>query len=41
LTANDDEKCLGEGIVLTLDPSGKSYSVEVPSKKTKKSYDVK
>lgn len=41
LTANDDEKCAGEGVVLTLDPSGKSYTVEVPSKKTKKTYDVK
>lgn len=41
LTANDDEKCEGNGLVLTLDPSGKSYTVEVPSKKTKKTYAVK
>ncbi|MBI3856762.1 MAG: MBL fold metallo-hydrolase [Planctomycetes bacterium] len=41
LTANDDEKCEGFGIQLTLDPSGKSYTVEVPSKKTKKTYAVK
>ena len=41
LTANDDEKCEGNGIVLTLDPDGKSYTVEVPSKKTKKTYSVK
>ncbi|MBV8879883.1 MAG: hypothetical protein JO332_07975, partial [Planctomycetaceae bacterium] len=41
LTANDGEKCEGEGIVLTLDPSGKTYTVGVPSKKTKKTYDVK
>jgi competence protein ComEC len=41
LTANDDEKCEGNGIVLTLDGTGKSYSVEVPSKKTKKTYPVK
>jgi competence protein ComEC len=41
LTANDDEKCEGHGIVLTLDPSGKSYTVEVPSKKTKKTFAVK
>lgn len=41
LTANDDEKCEGHGIVLTLDPSGKSYTVEVPSKKTKRTYAVK
>jgi beta-lactamase superfamily II metal-dependent hydrolase len=41
LTANDDEKCEGEGIVLTLDPAGKSYTVDVPSKKTKRTYAVK
>jgi beta-lactamase superfamily II metal-dependent hydrolase len=41
LTANDDLNCEGYGIVLTVEPSGKSYSVEVPSKKTKKSYAVK
>jgi len=29
------------GIVLTVDPSGKNYAVEVPSKKTRKTYDVK
>ena len=41
LTANDDEKCEAQGIVLTVEPSGKSYTVEVPSKKTRKSYAVK
>ncbi len=41
LTANDDEKCAGEGIVLIVDSSGKTYTVEVPSKKTKKTYPVK
>jgi beta-lactamase superfamily II metal-dependent hydrolase len=41
LTANDDEKCEGNGIVLTVDAAGKNYTVEVPSKKTKKSYSVK
>jgi beta-lactamase superfamily II metal-dependent hydrolase len=41
LTANDDEKCEGLGVVLSVDPSGKSYTVEVPSKKTKKTYAVK
>jgi competence protein ComEC len=41
LTANDDEKCEGQGIVLTLDPSGKSYTVEVPSKKTRRTYAVR
>jgi hypothetical protein len=41
LTANDDEKCEGLGIVVTVDPSGKTYRVEVPSKKTMRTYPVK
>jgi hypothetical protein len=41
LTANDDEKCEGHGILLTVEPSGKSYTVDVPSKKTRKTYAVK
>jgi hypothetical protein len=41
LTANDDLTCEGHGIVLTVEPSGRSYTVEVPSKKTKKSYAVR
>lgn len=41
LTANDEEKCEGHGIVLSYDPSGKNYTLEVPSKKTKKTYTVK
>jgi len=41
LTANDDEKCEGHGIVLTVEPGGKSYTVDVPSKKTKKTFAVK
>jgi beta-lactamase superfamily II metal-dependent hydrolase len=41
LTANDDLECKGDGVVLTVDPSGKNYTVEVPSKKTKKTYSVK
>ena len=40
-TANDEEKCAGEGVRLVVDPSGKSYTVEVPAKKTKRTYDVK
>jgi beta-lactamase superfamily II metal-dependent hydrolase len=39
--ANDDEKCSGEGISLSVEPSGKSYTVEVPSKKTKRTYATK
>ncbi len=41
LVANDEEACQGEGIRLTLDPSGASYTVEVPSKKTRKTYAVR
>lgn len=41
LTANDEKKCEGNGIVLTVDAGGKTYAVEVPSKKTKKTYAVK
>jgi len=41
LTANDDEKCEAAGILVTVDPSGKSYAVEVPSKRTKRTYLVK
>jgi beta-lactamase superfamily II metal-dependent hydrolase len=41
LTANDEENCEGHGIVLTVEPGGKRYTVEVPSKKTKKTYSSK
>ena len=41
LTANDGETCQGEGIQVTVDPSGRSYTVEVPSKKTSRTYSVK
>lgn len=39
--ANDDAKCEGNGIVLTLDPRAKSYSVEVGGKKTRRTYSLK
>ncbi len=39
--ANDDEKCEGHGLVLTVAPDGKSYTVEVPSKGTKKTFQTK
>jgi len=41
LTANDDEACEGSGIVLAVGPSGKNYTVEVPSKRTKRTFEVK
>jgi beta-lactamase superfamily II metal-dependent hydrolase len=39
--ANDGEKCEGHGITLTVAPDGKSYAVEVPSKKTRKTYETR
>jgi competence protein ComEC len=41
LVANDDEDCDGHPIRLTLDPAGKSYTVEVPSKGTARTYPVR
>jgi competence protein ComEC len=38
LTANDEEKCAGAGIELTVAPGGKSYEILVPSKGTKRTY---
>jgi competence protein ComEC len=37
-TANDEEDCKGEFIKLSVDANGKSYSVEIPSKKLTRSY---
>jgi len=39
--ANDEEDCQGASIRLTLDPEGMSYTVEVPSKQTRRTYEVK
>lgn len=36
--ANDGEKCSGEPVILTVGPAGKTYTIEVPSKGTKKEY---
>jgi beta-lactamase superfamily II metal-dependent hydrolase len=36
--ANDDEKCEGHGVKLTVEPGGKRYTVEVPSKGTRRTY---
>ena len=41
LVANDEEDCRGEGIRLELDPSGESYTVEVSSKGTRRSFAVR
>ena len=38
LVANDEEKCAGAGILLTVAPGGKSYRVAVPSKGTTREY---
>ena len=37
-TANDEAKCEGHVVKLTVTPDGKSYTVEVPVKGTKKTY---
>jgi beta-lactamase superfamily II metal-dependent hydrolase len=39
--ANDEETCKGEYIKLSVDPTGKSYTVTVPSKGTTKRYETK
>lgn len=38
LVANDEEKCAGAGILLTVAAGGKSYRVAVPSKGTSREY---
>ena len=38
LTANDDEKCDGHGLLVTVAPGGKSFTVRVPSKGTSRTY---
>ena len=38
LTANDEEKCQGAGLKLTVGPEGRSFTVEAPSKGTKREY---
>ena len=38
LVANDAEPCKGEGVRLVAAPGGKSYTVEVPAKGTKRTY---
>lgn len=41
LVANDEESCQGASIRLSLAPDGKSFSLEVPSKATRRTYAVK
>jgi beta-lactamase superfamily II metal-dependent hydrolase len=39
--ANDDEKCQGEFIKVSVHPNGRSYRVEIPSKKIATTYQVR
>jgi beta-lactamase superfamily II metal-dependent hydrolase len=39
--ANDDENCQGAYIKLSVDPTGKTYTVTVPSKGTSRSYQTR
>jgi beta-lactamase superfamily II metal-dependent hydrolase len=39
--ANDDVECQGRSVRLTVDPMAKTYTVEVPSKGTRRTYDVR
>jgi competence protein ComEC len=39
--ANDDEKCQGEFIKMSVDANGRSYRVEIPSKKVGFNYQVR
>jgi competence protein ComEC len=39
--ANDDEKCQGEFIKVAVNPNGRSYRVEIPSKKIATTYKVR
>ena len=41
LVANDDEACQGHPVRLTVDAAAKTYAVEVPSKGTRRTYEVK
>ncbi len=41
LTANDEADCQGACVRLTVDPSGKRYTVEIPAKGTKREYRTK
>ena len=39
--ANLEEKCAGNYVKLTVDPSGKTYTVAVPSTRHQRSYKTK
>jgi beta-lactamase superfamily II metal-dependent hydrolase len=41
LVANDDEACQGHPVRLTVDAAAKTYTVEVPSKGTRRTYEVR
>jgi hypothetical protein len=39
--ANDEESCKGAGIKMTVEPDGKSYTIEIPAKGTSRTYQTK
>jgi beta-lactamase superfamily II metal-dependent hydrolase len=41
MVANDEEKCQGQPVRLTVDAAARTYTVEVPSKGTRRTYEVK
>jgi hypothetical protein len=41
LVANDEEACQGHPVRLTVDAAARTYAVEVPSKGTRRTYEVR
>ena len=41
LVANDEENCQAQPVRLTVDAAARTYTVEVPSKGTRRTYEVR
>jgi hypothetical protein len=41
MVANDEETCQGQPVRLTVDAAARTYTVEVPSKGTRRTFEVK